>query len=572
MLMIKWMSNLKIFAKILFLAVVLIAFLAGIGLYAMKTMGELNQSMQSMFNNQLVPITYLANIRYNTMLSSRDVLVHLNSNDPEEMKQTQEKIQQQIAIVNDNIAKYKQTSLSEEEKQLLTQFEASLEKYRPLREEVLRLSQEGKKVEAQAANSKAVTAREKVIQDISGLVEHNQKIAAETYQKGQQAYTTTARNFLFILLAALAAALLFTVFLGRLMSKPIKVLEQAAGKVADGDLRVSWDIKSKDEIGSLAVSLAKMLANLRQIIGNVSESAAQVASAAEELTASAEQNTQAVTEITQSAQELASGADKQNAGVQTTMATIEEVSAAIEQITATSQDVAASAQETSRQAKEGNEAMTRAIGEMGKINDSTRDVSAIINELGSRSQAIGQIVDLISGIADQTNLLALNAAIEAARAGEQGRGFAVVAEEVRKLAEQSSQAAKEIASLIHQIQDDTSKAVHAMDTNTNLVDRGNQVITEGAAAFERIGRAVEAVSRQIQDVSVSTAQIAKGSEDMVNAVKTIGEIAQRVAESAQHTASATEEQSASMEEITSSTDSLAQLAQGLQETVSRFKL
>ncbi|MHB1128007.1 MAG: methyl-accepting chemotaxis protein, partial [Bacillota bacterium] len=284
------------------------------------------------------------------------------------------------------------------------------------------------------------------------------------------------------------------------------------------------------------------------------------------------QNTQVINNIAIGAQQLASGAEHQNASVQGAMAGVEESSASIQQISATAEEVSSTAQETSLLAQKGNEGMARAISEMEKINISTSEISEIVNKLGTRSQAIGQIVDLISGIADQTNLLALNAAIEAARAGEQGRGFAVVAEEVRKLAEQSSQAARQIAILITDIQNDTDKAVQSMSSNAKLIENGNKVISEGANSFHLIEQAIKAVSQQVQEVSRSTEELSRGSEDVVNAVKSIGEIAQQVAESAETIASTTEEQSASIEEMASSVDALARLGQSLQDAVSQFKL
>lgn len=379
-------------------------------------------------------------------------------------------------------------------------------------------------------------------------------------------------NIILFAALALVVAAVAAWLVGTRLTRSLLTLEKAAGKVADGDLSVTWDVKGGDEIGSLAASLATMLHGLRQLVQSTRNGAEQVAAAAQQLSAGTQQSAGVINQINQAAQELATQADQQNQEVQGTMAAIEETSAGIQEIAATAEEVAALAQETSRRSKDGNQAMGQAMAEMEKIKASTREVAATVNELGTRSRAIGQIVDLISNIADQTNLLALNAAIEAARAGEQGRGFAVVAEEVRKLAEQSRQAAQEIASLIRQVQDDTSQAVQAMEGNVSLVENGNQVMAGGAEAFRQIGAAVDSVALQIQEVSRSTEEMARGSEDIVNGVTQIGELAQKVAEAAQNMVTSTGEEAASMAEIATAADSLARLGEELQQAISRFKL
>jgi methyl-accepting chemotaxis protein len=195
-----------------------------------------------------------------------------------------------------------------------------------------------------------------------------------------------------------------------------------------------------------------------------------------------------------------------------------------------------------------------------------------VTTLGERSKEIGQIVDTISGIAGQTNLLALNAAIEAARAGEQGRGFAVVAEEVRKLAEQSQDAAKQIAVLISEIQSDTDRAVVAMEDGTREVMLGAEVVNDSGKAFQEIADMVTNVSSQIREISVSIEQMAVGSQQIVESVKEMDELSKKSSGEAQTVSAATEEQSASMEEIASSSQALAHLAMNLREAVSKFQI
>jgi methyl-accepting chemotaxis protein len=166
--------------------------------------------------------------------------------------------------------------------------------------------------------------------------------------------------------------------------------------------------------------------------------------------------------------------------------------------------------------------------------------------------------------------LALNAAIEAARAGEQGRGFAVVAEEVRKLAEPSQEAAKKIADLIGEIQNDTNMAVMAMDDGTREVKIGGQVVNAAGVAFRDITKLIDQVSAQVTEISAATQQMATGSQQIVGAVKKIDDLSKMSASESQSVSAATEEQLASMEEIAGSSEALAKLAQELSAATAKF--
>ncbi len=212
------------------------------------------------------------------------------------------------------------------------------------------------------------------------------------------------------------------------------------------------------------------------------------------------------------------------------------------------------------------------MSQMASIEKTVSSSAQVVTKLGERSKEIGQIVDTISGIAGQTNLLALNAAIEAARAGEQGRGFAVVAEEVRKLAEQSQEAAKEIAILISEIQSETDKAVVAMSDGTREVKVGAEVVNSAGQSFKEIVLLVNEESAQIKEISAAIQQMAAGSQQIVASAHDIDRISKDAAAQTQTVSAATEEQSASMEEIAASSQALAKMAEELQTAVRKFTI
>ena len=371
---------------------------------------------------------------------------------------------------------------------------------------------------------------------------------------------------------ALLLAAVFIYLIAARTTNPIIRLAEAANQMAEGDLTQTVAVSSNDEIGQLGTAFNAMGSNLKNLIAQVQKNAEQVAASSEELTASSQQSVQVANHVAESISEVAAGANEQVTAATETSAVVEQMSAGIQQVAANANQVAAQSAQAAGKAQDGGQAIEKAVSQMKQIEQTVNTSAQVVAKLGERSKEIGQIVDAISGIAGQTNLLALNAAIEAARAGEQGRGFAVVAEEVRKLAEQSQEAAKQIATLIGEIQGDTDKAVMAMNDGTREVKTGADVVNAAGAAFQEITELSVQVSGQVKEISAGIQQMATGSQQIVGSVRKIDDLGKSSAEQAQSVSAATEEQLASMEEIASSSQSLAQLAQDLQAAVARFRV
>ena len=384
--------------------------------------------------------------------------------------------------------------------------------------------------------------------------------------------TFTMMSFITIVVMMIITSV-FILWFSRRIAKPIQQLELVASRIADGDISLNkLSITSNDEIGRLGNAFEKMTENLRGLIRTIALTTDQVAASSEELTASAEQSAQASNQVAGAISDVAHGAEKQLQAVDETSAVVEQMSAGIQQVAASSNQVAGNSFRAAEMAKEGDKSVAKAVSQMVYIEQIVNNSSQVVAKLGERSKEIGQIVDTISGIAGQTNLLALNAAIEAARAGEQGRGFAVVAEEVRRLAEQSQEAAKQIAKLISEIQGDTDKAVVAMGEGTREVKVGTEVVTAAGQAFKEIATLVTQVSEQVKEISAASQQMAGGSQQIVASVKEINEHSKTAVGQAQTVSAATEEQSASMEEIATSSHALAKMAEVLTQAVYKFKV
>ena len=404
-------------------------------------------------------------------------------------------------------------------------------------------------------------------------VDHIEKDVQVKVEEKQRQLSYDITMTLVIALVGLGLVSAFAMYISRKISEPVVKVAEGVKQIAAGDLGIAdLEVESKDEIGQLAHSVNEMKQHLKELIRGIANSSSQVAAASEQLTAGAEQSAHVVTQVAESINEVAQGAEKQMRAVSETSSAVEHISSGMEQAAAGSAQAAEHSTQAARKAKEGDLAVGRAVTQMASIEKTVNNSAQVVAKLGERSKEIGQIVSVISGIAGQTNLLALNAAIEAARAGEQGRGFAVVADEVRKLAEQSQEAAQRIAELIGEIQGDTDQAVVAMSEGTREVKVGSEVVTAAGQAFAEITELVAHVSEQVQDISEVMQRMSQGSEKIVASVHTVSNLSEAAMGEAQTVSAATEEQSASMEEIASSSRALANLAQDLQEAVNRFRL
>ena len=381
--------------------------------------------------------------------------------------------------------------------------------------------------------------------------------------------------FLIILLsvAAFIIGIGIATYISRVISKPVKLVSQAAKQLADGNLAIDKiKVKNKDEIGQLAADFNEMATNLRNLIFQVSSTSEQVAASAEEMMASAEQTNSATNQVATAIQEVAGGAEVQSKNTEESAKAVGEMSGGIQRVAETTSTVAESAAETTKQAQVGQESLEKVIEKMKSINDTTSETNGVIKDLDRKSAEIGKIIEVITGIADQTNLLALNAAIEAARAGEHGKGFAVVADEVRKLAELSRQSASQISGLIEVIQKETHQVVEMMNKGTVEISEGSLLVQETGRTFEEILKSIENVSEEIQEVSAISEEMSASVLQVNASIEEVTKIARGSVASTAEIASATEEQLASMEEVASSSASLAKLAENLREMVGKFKI
>ena len=406
-------------------------------------------------------------------------------------------------------------------------------------------------------------------------LQDNRKVIAEQIASTVATVNTMKTTTVTFSVIALIIVIGVSFFLTRMITKPLAAvgaqLEEMAQGHFDKDIQAEF-LTRRDEFGDMGRGFDRMLRSIRQLITQVSQSAEQLAASSEELTASAEQSAQASGQVAESVTDMARGSEKQVASVNDTSAVVEEISATIEELAATAQEMSVKAQSTAKSTADGQTAVDQAIGQMKNVGQGAQKAQGAAGDLEAGSRQIEAIVGLISNIAGQTNLLALNAAIEAARAGEQGRGFAVVAEEVRKLAEQSEQAARQIKDLIGKNDANIRNVVGVIGQTLQDIETGVTLVGKAGDGFGEIRTLVGGVTHQVEEISKALGEIAVGSQHIVESMKGVEAESRNAAAEAQNVSAATEEQSASNEEIASASQALAKLAEELQIAMRKFRV
>jgi methyl-accepting chemotaxis protein len=344
-----------------------------------------------------------------------------------------------------------------------------------------------------------------------------------------------------LLVFAVAASLGLGWFMARSIANPIVQVVQT---IDNADLTTSLASDRKDEIGDLLRAFDKFTGTIRQTLTEVASASEAVASAGAQISAATE--------------EMAAGAQEQSGQVNEVASSMEEMARTIIENSQSAQQTADLATGAKDAAERGGGVMTETISGMKRIADVVNKSGDAVRNLGSSSERIGEIVAVIEDIASQTNLLALNAAIEAARAGEQGRGFAVVADEVRKLAERTARATKEIAGMIKEIQSTTSEAVVSME-------EGQGEVANGIHLAESAGAALTVIVSEAQKVTAMVTQIASASGEQSKA----GEL---IARNVDGINSAIQENSKAAHQMAQTASDLSNLTHQLQDAVGRFNL
>ena len=518
------------------------ALLAVIALFSIRT---INGDIDRIVNDRWPKTVQANNIIDNINVVARALRNAIILEDDQLVQQELDRIPEAIRIVTDNIDKLEKTVSSDKGKQLLNELKGKRVAYRDDLTKAMQLIKEGKKKEAglylvhtlRKTQSAYFVATAELIKYQSQLMDESGKDAASKARQAQK-----------LILALILLAMFFSVgvslFVVRSISGALSEGVDVANRLATGDLTASVTIRSTDEIGTLMTAMDNMVKSLRLLIGKIKYAADNMASGSEQLSASAEEISRGMNEQTSRSTQIATAA--------------EQMSQTVVDVAKNTSNIAQISTQAFDHAKDGEGVVKRSVDEVQAIASTVAESSQVMKRLGESSGQIGDIVGVINDIADQTNLLALNAAIEAARAGEQGRGFAVVADEVRKLAERTTQATSQINSMISSIQSEVAHAGVAMNNATLRVESGVEFSRKTGDSLRNIVSSVNTLQSMVQQIASATEEMSSVSETISSDIHGI--------------AAGSKEISAGSGQIAQASSDLARLATELQSVVRQFKV
>ncbi len=370
-----------------------------------------------------------------------------------------------------------------------------------------------------------------------------------TLLDGRSQDATQAKSFVFATLIAggfiiLVFSVVIASYLKTTLQNRLQVAKNLVSAVADGKLTNTIDTSGGDEIADLLKALSKMQTQLHQLMSQIKTAAADLSGASSTVASTTEQ--------------LSASAEEQSRASSSIAAAVEQLSVSIDSVSANASEARTIAGKSGQQAQQSSEVINNTVASMERIAQVVRSASGRIEELGKQSEQISSIVNVIKGIADQTNLLALNAAIEAARAGEQGRGFAVVADEVRLLAQRTSQSTTEISGMIDVILNGTVDAVGQMSTGVEQVNMGVELAGQAGSAIDIIQHSFQQVVSVVESISMSLQEQNAASNEVAGHIERIATMSAQNSEATRHNSEVAHE--------------LRTLSNGLNNAVARFTL
>jgi methyl-accepting chemotaxis protein len=540
--------NLKMGKKLLLSPLAVIVFLLIFG--AISYVGLINQrgAINDIYNNRFGAYKSSVNIMIdlaNVHANVYKVISWTNAN--YDAKKIESLGKEQVAVLDKTIQDVKKQlgskSLSQEEKKIYQAAFEQLEEYKKPVEGVIDIAGG----DLNTATMFMGTADDKfqiLNKNLGDLLALENKLSEGQYLFAMGSFQKVLIISIGVLAAAVVLSLLISLFMTKLITAPINKTIEIIEDIAKGDLTKRVDVVSSDEIGEMSRHFNTFVEKLHQAIVHVARSSDDVSSAANTLDSAAEQ--------------MATGVEEAAAQVNSVATASEEMSTTSSEIAQNCVMAAKSSEKANSAAMAGEEIINETVNVMKRINERVKESAGIIKSLGARSDQIGKVVGLINDIADQTNLLALNAAIEAARAGEHGRGFAVVADEVRKLAERTTEATKEIGDTIDAMQGETKSAVSSMEQGVKEVEVGSVEAEKSGDALNDILKQINAATVEINQIAVASEQQTATTNEIANNIQQISEVMHDTSKRIQDNASASSQ--------------LAGLAKDLQKLVGQFTL
>jgi methyl-accepting chemotaxis protein len=540
----QWFYNLSIRTKLIISSMTLIMLTVALGVYMVIKLTDISVTSENVAQAELPNLLSISKISDLFGSFRRGELLEIVADKKEDIEKYQKRNQDTQEKLNKELSVFEK-GLDNSERKDYSDFTNAWKAYLAENPGIVALALENKDAEAsELARGASSKLFNQALKSLEALRELQVKQTTSASHSVALVSASSRTTISIALIVCIVFGLVEALILGRMMSAPLRLLALKAAQIAEGDLTVTIEQSSKDEVGQLSAAFGTMTRNLRDLIGRLSETAVKLSSSSNELKNTAEQ-------ISVGTEEVAAQAGT--------------VAVASEEMASTSADIANnchlaadSAQQAAQTTQHGFDVVAKTVDGMRKRGEEARCNAKNIESLGARSDQIGAIVATIEDIADQTNLLALNAAIEAARAGEQGRGFAVVADEVRALAERTTRATREIGEMIKAIQNETGAAIVSMEAGV----KGSE---QGVAEASQLETALHAILEQVNTVSTQVSQIATAAEEQTATTSEITNNISQITQVVQDTSRGAQESSEAASGLSAKSDEL-------QSLIRRFKI